>query len=356
MNFRDYHTIVINGTRLEGEGIIRYCESSAQDYLQQVGAFVREWLSISPGMEMRTSGSTGSPKLFWIEKNKMLQSAAMTARFFRFEEGQTALLALPVSYIAGKMMVVRAFLSGLNLICVPPSGNPLKDIPQNVQIDFAPLLPMQLTAVDDCPQIKKILLGGAPVEAVLEQKLQHFTPEIYHGYGMTETLSHVAIRNINGPNSSLTYRALEGITFDTDEHDCLIINAPFLDDEVFTNDVVELLSDTSFIWKGRADFVINSGGLKIFPEELERALSFLTRRFFFAGMPDERFGERVCLFIEGEPYNPERMIVLSDQLERSLDKYSRPRDIYFIPSFIQTASGKVNRRATVELARYNNTI
>lgn len=353
MNYRNYHTLTINGIRLSGEEIIQYCQSSEEVFMQQIGIFVKEWLGESPLVEVRTSGSTGIPKLIWVEKVKMLESANMTARYFRFQEGDTALLALPVSYIAGKMMVIRAFYSGLHLVCIPPSGNPIAGIDETENIDFAPFTPMQLEAVTDAPQIRRILLGGAPLDPMLEQKLQSFTSEVYHGFGMTETLSHIALRKVNGVGKSESYRALEGVTFDTDENNCLIIDAPFLEEEIITRDVVELLSDTSFIWKGRIDYVINSGGIKIFPEELEKALSFLTRRFFFAGMPDERFGERVCLFIEGEAYSDERMIVLHDQLNRALDKYSRPRDIYFIPSFQETGSGKINRMANREIVLSN---
>lgn len=353
MNYADYHTLTINGQTLSGSEIIRFCEDSREIHLQQLGIFVSEWLHPASVLEINTSGSTGTPKTIFVEKNKFLQSAAMTARYFHFQTGDTALLCLPVSYIAGKMMVVRSFFSGLNLVCIPPSGKPMEELPEGISIDFAPLTPMQLSGETSAPGIKKILLGGGPVDPVLEGRLQPFASQIYHGYGMTETLSHIAVRRVNGADRSDIYEALEGVSFDTDENDCLIISVPFLDEDVYTTDVVELISDTSFIWRGRADFVINSGGLKFYPEELEKAIHFISQRFFFAGMPDERFGEKICLFVEGIPLDKQEVIDLRQNLEKVIDKYALPKEIYFVPSFKQTSSGKVNRLATVQMISEN---
>lgn len=348
MNHASVNMLTVNGIHLQGEAIIDHCMNSERHDLQQVGLFVKEWLRDTSFIELKTSGSTGEPKIILVEKSQMLESASMTARYFEFQKGQTALLCLPVHYIAGKMMVVRAMLSGLNLLCVPPSGDPLATLPPDTVIDFAPLLPMQLNAVTTSPSIKKILLGGAPVDPLQEQQLQLFPSEIFHGYGMTETLSHVALRHVNGPQQSDVYEALNGIDFETDERDCLIINAPFLDEPVTTNDVVDLHSSTSFSWKGRADFVVNSGGVKLYPEEIERKVAeYIPFRFFFAGLPDERFGEKLCLVMEGTPLAVEEINYLQDILRNHLDKYENPREFIFVTEFRMTTSGKINRLATM---------
>lgn len=349
MNHTTVNTLTINGQRLHGDAIVNYCVNSERDDIQQVGLFVKEWLKDDRLIELKTSGSTGEPKSILVEKTQMLSSAAMTAGYFGFQKGQTALLCLPVHYIAGKMMVVRAMLSDLNLLCVPPSGTPLDSLNPETIIDFAPLLPMQLNGAASSHAIRKILLGGAPVEPLLERQLQSFAAEIFHGYGMTETLSHVALRHVNGPQRSDVYEGLHGIEFETDERDCLIINAPFLNEPVFTNDVVELQSPTHFTWKGRADFVVNSGGVKLFPEEIERKIAeYIPYRFFVAGLPDERFGEKLCLFLEGTPMTEEETGYMKEVLRNHLDKFEFPRDLIFMPQFFITASGKVNRLATVQ--------
>lgn len=348
MKYQDINTITINGERLQGDAIVKYCTESGREDLSQLGLFVKKWLSENPDMILQTSGSTGEPKTMRVQKDQMLASAAMTAEYFGFKEGQKTLLCLPIRYIAGKMMVVRAMLSELNLICVAPSGNPLAVLPEETIIDFAPLLPIQLDSVESAPGFKKILLGGAPVAPRLEGKLQSFSARIFHGYGMTETLSHVALRRVNGPDKSEVYEALKGIAFEQDNRDCLVIQVPFLTQPVVTNDVVELLSSTSFTWRGRADFVVNSGGVKLFPEEIERKIGeSLSLPFFVAGIPDERFGERLCLFIESTPLREDKLDDLNNLLHQRLDTLERPRKIIFVPVFERTDTGKVDRKGTV---------
>lgn len=349
MNYAEINNLIINGTNLHGKEIVEYCKNFGREDISQLGVFVNEWLNESPEVELRTSGSTGEPKIIRVEKNQMLASAALTADFFEFEKGQSALLCLPVQYIAGKMMVIRAMLSELNLICLPPSANPLASLPAATIIDFAPLLPMQLNGVESLAGINKILLGGAPVDPLLEKKLQKFSSAIFHGYGMTETLSHVALRRVNGSNRSERYEGLKGIYFETDNRDCLIIHSPFLPLPVNTNDVVELHSSTSFTWQGRVDFVVNSGGIKLFPEIIERKIAdFMSRKFFLYGIPDERLGEQLCLFIEGKAMDEDQLDSLKENLHFHLEKYENPRRIFFIPQFYLTLTGKINRRSTVQ--------
>ncbi len=349
MNYSDYNKIVINGQRLQGSEIISYCRESEQHNLQRLGEFMMEWLNGESVIKLQTSGSTGMPKTIMAEKSQMLQSAAMTSVFFGFKPEQTALLCLPVHYIAGKMMVVRALYSGLNLFCIEPNSTPLSVLPKNIVIDFAPLTPMQLGGVRDMRSVRKILLGGSSVDPTMEEKLQSFETAIYQGYGMTETLSHVAIRRINGIEKTDKYSALPGITFEMDRRGCLIIQAFFLKEKIFTNDVVSLINDQTFIWKGRVDNVINSGGVKVFPEEIEKKISSLIpERYFLAGLPDNRLGDKLTLFIEGEPYKESELKALSVSFSKILERFEKPREIIFVRNFSLTASGKVNRKATIK--------
>lgn len=348
MNYLDYNTIIINGQRLRGLEIINYCNNSKQSNLIRLGEFLMEWMKEDVNIRLHTSGSTGTPKTILAEKNQLLQSAAMTSAFFEFKPEQTALLCLPMEYIAGKMMVVRALYSGLNLLCIEPNSAPLSALPKDIVIDFAPLTPMQLSEVTNIQSVRKILLGGSAIHSAMEERLQSFETAIYHGYGMTETFSHVALRCINGRKRTEEYTALPGIKFEIDERGCLIIQAPFLKEKVHTNDVVNLISDRAFKWRGRADYVVNSGGIKLFPEEIEKKISpLIQERYFLAGLSDNRLGERLTLIIEGERYQESELKALSENLTKVLERFEKPREILFIQNFKTTASGKINRQETI---------
>lgn len=351
-DFNDFRSLTINGLLLKDEGIIKYCKENPDINVNLIGEFIETWLNPSDIIEVKTSGSTGIPKVITVSKSQMLASAAMTASYFGFQAGQSALLCLPMNYIAGKMMVVRALYSGLNLICVEPTGNPISSLAEDLNIDFAPFVPMQLKEVNDTKSICKILLGGAPIDSDLERKAQSLNAEIHHGYGMTETLSHVALRSVNGKFKSEIYHGLNGISFEVDDRGCLIIHVPFLQEPVFTNDVVELIDHQSFVWKGRADHIVNSGGIKLYPEAIEMKISTIIHdRFFVGGISDEQLGEKLCLFIESSEYNQDKKTTLLTQLEQHLEKYERPREVYYIPSFIMTDSGKIKRKDTIKSLR-----
>lgn len=354
-DFRKFKKLTINSQTLEGLDLIEFCLSQKEEHLKSIGHFLEQWMIEDYFISVQTSGSTGQPKSMKVEKKHMLMSAANTANYFLFQKHQTALLSLPVSYIAGKMMVIRALYSGLNLICIPPSSQPLKSIDKELKIDFAPFTPMQMHKVEDTNNIKTILLGGAAVDNELEEKCQMLNAAIYHGYGMTETLSHIALRRVNGKQASKAYQALNGIHFSVDEKNCLMIHASFLNQIIVTNDVVELLDSKTFIWKGRADFVINSGGIKLFPEEIERKINALIKSNFFIGsIPDPILGEKLCLFIEGEALDNESIKNIKEKMTDVLEKYEMPKNIYFIPSFSYTTSGKIKRKESQE--RNKNTL
>lgn len=326
-------------------------------YLAQVWKFICEWNRNTSSFSLQTSGSTGEPKTISVSRLSMQQSARLTGEFLELRQGQTALLCLPVGFIAGKMMIVRAITLGLNLLVVEPSKNPLLRVDDGITIDFAAFTPMQLTEIfsnDDSlqklMQIRSIIIGGASVSSTLERQVQWLPYPVFETFGMTETLTHIAMRRLNGPVASELFESLPGITLRSDERGCLVIHAPHLDEPaVVTNDLVELHSHRTFRWLGRVDNVINSGGLKIYPEKIERKIAtLLSKRFIITNLPDPKLGELVALIIEGEA---EDTAAIENRISGSLDTYEKPRKILFLPEFPKTLSGKVIRSAVAELVK-----
>ena len=310
-----------------------------------VNQFISEWYSTNIEMDLKTSGSTGKPKSISVKKDWMQNSAELTRKTFGLKKGDSALLCMPMKYVAGKMMVVRALELGLDLKVVEPSSNPLKNMDEI--IDFAAMVPLQLeNSLNDLDQVKTLIVGGGQVSPKLVEKLQIESTQVYETYGMTETLTHVAIKPLNGPNISDLFRALDGIHFEKDDRGCLAIHASALNPvPIVTNDLVELIDENSFRWLGRFDNVINSGGIKIIPEVVEaKLLSIIpNNRFFINGESDESLGEKVVLVVEGN------VIEISFD---SLEKFEKPKEIYFISEFLETESGKIRRGETLKIIQY----
>jgi len=309
---------------------------------REINQFITGWLNPADTMELKTSGSTGKPKKITVQKEWMENSAKLTGEIFGLKEGDTALLCLPMKYIPGKMMVVRSFVLNLDLKVREPSSNPLEEIES--AIDFAAMVPFQLeNSLDQLDKVKTLIIGGGQVNRNLINKLQSATTQVYETYGMTETLTHVAIKPLNGSKQTTWFIAIGEVRFTIDERNCLVIHAPLVNpDPLVTNDIVELKDSTSFRWLGRIDNVINSGGVKILPETVETKLSaaITNRRFFIAGLPDESLGEKVALVVEGEKTN----IDFSE-----LEKVERPKETIFLPEFLETDSGKIRRKDTIRV-------
>ena len=320
-------------------GILSKENSEIWDDINQ---FISEWYSPIDEMALQTSGSTGKPKSISVKKGWMKNSAQFTGKTFGLKEGDTALLCIPMKYIAGKMMVVRALELGFDLKVVEPSSNPLKGIKEN--IDFCAMVPFQLeNSLNQLNKVKTLIVGGGQVKPKMVEKLQTVSTQVFETYGMTETLTHVAIKPLNGPNKTDLIQSLDGILFEKDDRGCLVIHATAFNPEpIVTNDLVELIDESSFRWLGRFDNVINSGGIKIIPEVVEAKLTEVIphRRFFLTGKPDDLLGEKVVLVVEGDKIN----ITLE-----SLGKFEKPKIIYFIPNFIETESGKINRVETIKI-------
>lgn len=323
------------------------CSDLGQGIDDALRSFLEEWYNDTPWMTGRTSGSTGKPKEIRLYKEDMRASARLTNEFLGIGPDSVLLLCLPVSYIAGKMMVVRALESGADLLTVTPSSSPLEAL--NRMVDLAAMVPMQ---VENCLEhlqgntlVRQLLIGGAPVSAALEERLCPVRTICYATYGMTETVSHVALRRLDGGKE---YTALGNVSFSTDGRGCLIIHTPHLSGRCFvTNDLVKCCSSTRFEWLGRYDHVINSGGIKFSPEILEQKLSpLITSRFYITSQPDEHLGQRIVLVIEGERWPESRQHTLGKEMSIRLEPFEIPKRIFFIPRFRETFSGKIIRDDT----------
>lgn len=317
--------------------------------ISEIDRFIQEWKSDSLTMESKTSGSTGDPKTISLDKSKMRNSALMSGKYFNFQPFEKIVLALSPATIGGKMLIIRAILHQMELIVIDPQRNPLKEI--DFPIAFISMVPMQLlTVINENPEkinlVRRLLVGGAPVSADLERQTTKFSCQFFESFGMTETMSHIAIRKM-GSEKRQAFEGLEQITFSQSDQGNLIIHAPLLGINILeTNDQIELIDHKHFHWLGRTDFAINSGGFKFHPELIERKISHLIEnRFFIAGEKDEVLGERIIILIEGEK---EDSSTLLEEIKSQVTLYETPKEIYWVKSFSETNSGKVNRIETLK--------
>ena len=331
----------LNGFHLNREDLCRVAYSfikEGEEFEKPVGDFLLDWFDAKSYVEMPTSGSTGIPKIIRVDKQAMVNSAIATGDFFELSAGNTALHCLPVKYVAGKMMLVRAMILGLDLEFVAPSSHPLRDTDEN--FDFAAMVPMQAqNSIADLKRIKKLIVGGAKINAALEKKLMKLPTNIYETYGMTETISHIAAKKVG----EKAFTVFPNVTISYDDSNCLVIHAPRISEElIVTNDVVELINENQFIFLGRIDNVINSGGIKLMPEQIEEKLAGkIDARFFISSKADTELGEKIMLVIEGNPFDVDKTIF------DALDKYEKPKEILFVPKFKETANGKVIRNESL---------
>lgn len=318
--------------------------------------FLAQWNDTSDVIEVHTSGSTGKPKRLLVEKRRMVNSARITCDFLGLKEGDSALLCMPLDYIAGKMVVVRSLVSHLHLISVTPSSHPLKDVTQ--PIDFAAMVPLQVYSSLQEPaererlmSIRHLIIGGGAIDDSLESQLQQFPNAVWSTYGMTETLSHIALRRISGENSSLWYSPLDGVDVSLSSDSCLEIFAPKVNPEkLHTNDIAELrtLPDGSkeFRILGRKDNVIDSGGIKIQAEEVERLLRpHLSCGFMITKVSDARLGEAVTLLVESD--DVDNILAVCKHV---LPRHWVPRHIFPESHIPITETGKPARAAAEALA------
>ncbi|WP_336716824.1 AMP-binding protein [Chryseobacterium mucoviscidosis] len=323
----------------------------------KVKNFLEDWFSDSDTVKVQTSGSTGTPKVFDIEKSRMINSAEMTCNFLGLKKGDTALICLPVEYISGKMMVARSMMRKLKLIVVDPSVKPVETLDR--KIDFCAMTPLQVeNSLDKLYLIKNLIIGGAAVSEDLKKKMKEALKTsdsetfIFETYGMSETLSHIGLKQIL-PNPEEYFTVFENVEISLDERNCLRIFAPKLNPDILqTNDLVEIKNGKQFKFLGRIDNVINSGGAKIFPEQLEALVKKeIPNEVIFLGIDDVSLSQKLITVIEGEKSDDLIKKIKEIQFEKSFHK---PKEIVFVEKIPRTPNGKINR---IELKKLlNNTI
>lgn len=358
---REFPHIKLNGKQYSIDEVKKLCEkqlsdSGIQTWENEIYSFLMDWYSPSDYITVSTSGSTGSPKKIKLQKKHMIASANATLSFFNLKRGDTAWLCLPVKYIAGKMMIVRAIIGGLNLVFSAPDSFP--KLNSNQKVSFAAMVPNQVygllysdEGIQQLLQIRKLLIGGSSITAELEEKLlENPAINVWHSYGMTETITHIAMRRISSLNSIGSYNPLPGIKIHTDLENKLVIDAPKIGvSNIITNDVVRILENGSFLIDGRIDNVIISGGIKLFPDIIERKIStYISNNFFVGSVSDEKLGEKLILFIEGDNFNDKMITLLKRAMKQNLQKFEMPRGIIILPEFLRTETGKILRKKIIE--------
>lgn len=315
-------------------------------YQQELGLFLLDWLDNKDYVVVQTSGSTGKPKKLKIKKQAMVNSAIATGDFFNLTPGKKVLHCLPSNFIAGKMMIIRALVLGLELDMVEATSLPQIDYEKDYE--FCAFTPMQLkNFAKYLKSIKTVIVGGGRVSNHIKSLVKDKKPNVYETYGMTETVSHIAIRKLNNFTNDVSdtyFKVMPDISISVDHRSCLVIDAPKLSDlRIVTNDIVKLHSETQFEWLGRFDNVINTGGIKVYPEMIEEKLQDkIPEQFFITSQEDDTLGDRVVMLIEGSSRT------LDDALFDGLDKFEKPKKVFFVNKFKVTASGKIHRAKTLK--------
>ena len=353
-------SITVNGQVYSHNELIRSSlPPTASEFQNATIKFCQDWLSGKQEFMIQTSGSTGVPKSLVLKRSQMEASAQQTINALQLKALETSLICLDTKYIAGQMMLVRSFIAGMNIVAVEPSSNPLKEI-EDQRIDFVALVPYQLEnifehAYKKINKIRCAIIGGAAISNSLKEKIRDSACAVYATYGMTETLSHIALQRLNGPHAQDYFEAFPAIDLRLDHRGCLCIKASYLPEEIVTNDLAERIDEKKFKWLGRIDNVINSGGVKVIPEKVESVFerildSFeIKHRFLITGLPHEKLGSKVTAVFEGIPFNKEIQEEILFEAAQNLNKYELPREFVFVPQFKQTTTGKINRAATLPL-------
>ena len=354
---RQRQRLLLQGMEYTAGDISRLVAEGAENCppaLWDLYLFLEKWFDASPVITVHTSGSTGTPKELVVRKDRMMQSARLTCEFLNLQAGDTALLCMNLRYIGAMMVVVRSLVAGLNLIVRPASGHPLSDIEEPLR--FAAMVPLQVYNTLRVPEEKArleqtdiLIIGGGAVDDTLEAEISALPTAVYSTYGMTETLSHIALRRLNGETASKHYYPFPSVELSLSAESTLVIKAPLICGEVLqTNDIACLYPDGSFTIAGRKDNVINSGGIKIQAEEMEKRLRpFIPVPFVVTSVPDPRLGQALTLLIAGQVDVRE----LESKLQTVLDAYHRPRHIFMTESIPQTENGKTDRAGCRILAR-----
>ena len=347
MNKPDYNQVhpnfKWNGASLDKKGLLALANgfiNESEEFEIITGKFILNWFNSDSFITVTTSGTTGSPKKIQIEKQAMVFSALSTAEFFELKAGNLVLNCLSTNYIAGKMMLIRSFVLGFEMDFVAPTSNPVEN---NTKVyDFVAMVPLQVeNSINELINVRKLIIGGTKINQNLRSQLLDLPTLVYETYGMTETITHIAVKKI----SDNYFSVLPNVTISTDDRNCLVIDVPRISNaKIITNDVVNIIDNSEFELLGRIDNVINSAGVKLFPEQIEIKLgNKIQTRFFVIGIPDDQYGEKLALVVEGNS------ISFDDDFFNDLLPYEKPKFIYFVPDFLETESGKIKRKETLNL-------
>lgn len=342
--------IQINGNVLVPEDIQeKLNHSNLPEWEKGIYEFILNWFDKSDFILQHTSGSTGTPKEIELKKSTMQASAKKTVHYFNLQKNETAWLCLPIEYIAGKMMVVRALIGQLNLIITEPKGIPqLPDVP----VDFTAMVPLQMQKLLDTnanfQSIQKLIIGGAAIDTILADKIKQVPTEIYASYGMTETCSHIALQRLNGSRPDSNFKILEGVAISKNSEGCIVVQAPDLSDhQIETHDLVEIISENEFKLLGRADNIINSGGFKISPELLENEISkIIGMECIVIPEHDALLGQKLVVLVEGVE-NRTLAATLLEKIKFRIGKHRSPKAMRFISHFPRNSSMKIDRQKAI---------
>ncbi len=321
-------------------------------FAQSAQIFIREWQNGKSSFTIKTSGSTGTPKSVSISRTQFIASAQNTIEALKLKAGTKALLAMSADRIGGKMMLVRALIGNWNLTIEEPSTN-LTEVLKTNSYDFTALVPLQVQALIDpgnksfLEAIDCILIGGAAINLKLEKELQHFTNRVYHTYGMTETISHIALRKLSQGEPSAWFSVIGDNDVKQTPNGCLSVKGTVTNQKwIETNDIIEL-AENRFKWLGRADLTINSGGVKLQIEEIENELKAIIPEHLKANLcvwkvKDQLLGEQIICVSDNKDLIA---YFLSNEtvLKSDFTKYAWPKTWYLIPQLVLTESGKIDR-------------
>jgi O-succinylbenzoic acid--CoA ligase len=362
-NAYPHSDIWINGRYVRLRNIVQGLEVGQTDFETNTYIFLKDWINGATEFSLHTSGSTGLPKTIKVTRSQMAISARQTAKALVLRSDYNALVCLDTKYVAGKMMIVRCLESAMKIFAVDPCANPLAKIPVDKVIHFAAMVPYQIATILESkhPHMLDCLLtciiGGASIDANLKQKLQRFTTRIFATYGMTETVSHVALQRINGLEQSEFFSALPEIKLTIDDRGCLVIHASFLSGEIKTNDLVVITNENHFQWIGRWDNVINSGGVKVSPEIIEEKIGKIFTRlhipnaYFIHGVPDDKLGQKVTLVLEGKQPEDQILKLVAEEMKHSFSNHEIPKLFFITDAFISTNTSKIHREKSFQSAR-----
>ena len=335
----------LNGRSLDHKGLMTIAYSYVKEgelWERQVGEFLLNWLDDFSYHTVFSSGSTGTPKQYRLEKQHMINRARMTGERFRISAGMDVLGCLPLSYVAGKLMMVRAIELGWHIDLVAPSKNPLDKVTK--RYEFTAMTAYQVKhSLDYLYKSRKIIIGGGPVDEALVESLNGRHTRAYHTYGMTETSTHVGVRELY-PDYEEFFTALPRIKVRVNGADCLVVDAPDLANEpIVSNDLAVIKSEKMFKILGRTDNVIITGGIKIHPESVQNKLSkFIEPRFFISSEPEKDLGQQVVIYIEGDEID-----VDSAFAKAKLDRFEKPRKVIFVSQFAETHTAKIDRKVII---------